>query len=99
MPTSELCRIQSRGQLHFLSIAGCRSPAILGEVGIIPPRLGIRSGYSTQTGKVVASINIGGKRVVESSYYLARRLTDTLGVFSRSNQTELLEACPKSLLQ
>jgi len=99
MPTSELCRIQSSGELHFLSIAGCRSPPILGEVGIIPPRLGIRSGYSTQTGKVVASINIGGKRVVESSYYLARRLTDTLGVFSRSNQTELLEACPKSLLQ
>jgi hypothetical protein len=44
---------------------------------------------------MAASTNISGKRVVESSYYLARCLTDTLGVFSRSNQTELLEVCPR----
>ncbi len=29
MPPSELCRIDSRGQPCFLSIAGCRSPAML----------------------------------------------------------------------
>ena len=39
------------------------------------------------------------RRIVESSYYLARRATDTLGVFSRSNQTEHLEVCPESPMQ
>lgn len=39
------------------------------------------------------------RRVVESSYYLAHRLTDMLGLFSQRNQTEQLEVCAKSPMQ